>query len=156
MLNEEGNSLYRWLNDLFGKKFDNIDIYATNVVKCVFKNGLPTERKDEKAINFLQKFFNNCQEHLINEITAYKPDYIVSFGEPAHQLLTQLFKSDKTTIPFKMKDAYSCGFLDMYIESNGSKIHFKYSPCLHVTTFRVADTYGDMVKDFKTTLLNKL
>jgi hypothetical protein len=70
MLNKIG-SLYKWLKELLGDKFENIDIYATNVVKCTFINGLPTEREGLTALKFLLPFFNNCKEHLFNEIYNY-------------------------------------------------------------------------------------
>lgn len=155
MLNR-GGSIYRWLRDLFGEKFDKIDIYATNVVKCTFYGNLPTERKDIDAVSFLTNYFENCKEYLINEISTYKPDYIISFGQPAHALLVDhLFKSE-IKIASKMTSAFTGQFYDGYIEGKHGKIPFKYSPCLHITTFRVADTYGNKVKEFKEKLRNNL
>lgn len=154
MLNQ-GGSIYRWLKDLFGDILDKIDVYATNTVKCTFTGALPTERKDVTGYQFLFNYFMQCKEHLYKEIVNFKPDYIVSFGEPAHMLLiNQLFESK--TIPLKMTQAFRGYFYDEFIMNEAEKISFKYSPCLHITTFRVADTYGDKVKDFKKTLLNNL
>lgn len=153
---DRGGSIYRWLKDLFGEKFDNIDIYATNVVKCTFKGDLPTERKEIDAVSFLKNYFEQCKEYLIKEIIAYRPDYIISFGQPAHTLLADyLFKSEPK-IPSKMTTAFTGQFYNGYIENEDIKTHFKYSPCLHITTFRVADTYGKKVKDFKEQLRNNL
>ncbi len=154
MLNQ-GGSIFRWLRDLFGEKLDKIDIYATNTVKCTFVGDLPTERKDVTGYQFLTNYFEQCKVHLKNEVIKYKPDYVVSFGEPAHMLLSKHLFEPKT-IPEKMTQAFKGDFHDAYVMNDNEKVNFKYSPCLHITTFRVADTYGEKVKSFKKTLLNNL
>jgi uracil-DNA glycosylase len=154
MLNKSG-AIQRWLKDVFGDKLNNIDIYATNAVKCTFAGDLPSERKGVTGHKFLSNYFHECKMHLINEIVNYKPDFVVSFGEPAHMLLTEHLLMPKS-IPAKMISAFTGNFHDTFIEVNNEKISFKYSPCLHITTFRVADTYGERVKTFKSTLVSRL
>ncbi len=155
MLNRKG-TFYKWLGELLGDSFEKIDVYATNVIKCTFLGNLPTERDGMKAHGFLRPFFDNCKEHLINEISNYRPHYIISFGEPAHHLLANGFFGCDVGISPLMAVAFNHGFYDTYINYNDELITFKYSPCLHVQTFRVADTYGKRVKEFKEELRTSL
>ena len=52
----------------------------------------------------------------------------------------------------KMKE----DFKGEFIEAKVNGIKFFYSPCLHIKTFRVAETYGQSVLDFKKSLFRKL
>jgi uracil-DNA glycosylase len=46
MLNEKNSQLTRWLRGIFGdNNFDDLTIYATNLVKCTFPN--PPSTNDE-------------------------------------------------------------------------------------------------------------
>ena len=44
-----------------------------------------------------------------------------------------------------MKKAFTGDF----VRAKFRGIEFDYSPCLHIQTFRVAETYGDRVERFK-------
>lgn len=125
---------------MIGDDFNNITIYATNLVKCTFKNP-PSGKKN------LTGFFKLCRQYLIKEIVNYQPNLLLTLGEPAHQLFLELIK-DKSSIRPKMKDAIKEGFHE--VEVNGTR--FIYSPSLHITTYRVADTYGKTIQQFKDAL----
>ncbi len=141
MLDEPNGQLRRWLNTIFMKeKLDNISIYATNIVKCTFPNPPSTYKRK----HFLRPYFENCKSYLIKEIIQYKPDFLMSFGEPAHRYITSLF-DESSQISEKMNESFGKGLFEVTI----SGYKFKYSPSLHITTFRVAEVYGEKVLKFK-------
>jgi uracil-DNA glycosylase len=143
MLNDEKSQLSKWLRELLGEEnFRSATLYATNIVKCLFKS--PPTKNPEGAYSFLQPYFEHCRSYLREEVQRFRPDLILSFGEAAHRHFISLF--DPThTIPSRMQGAFTGTFANASI--GGAK--FLYSPCLHITTFRVAETYGDSVKNFR-------
>jgi len=146
MLDEENGQLRRWLAGLFnGNNFEAITLYATNLVKCSFDQAPYSSLQG--TISFLKPYFEQCKGYLIKEIARFKPDLILTLGEPAHRLFISILDNQKDFL-FPMKEAFTGEFKKAMLEG----IEFQYSPCLHIKTFRVAETYGDMVGQFKNTL----
>lgn len=141
MLDDKKSKLSIWLRNMFGvENFEKITIYATNTVKCFLSK--PPSSDKSNGYKVLQKYFSNCKNYLLNEITNYKPDVVITLGEPTHKLFLQLLHSKE--IKEKMKDSFTGEFYDCCINN----VSFKYSPCLHITTFRIAETYGKTIDNF--------
>jgi uracil-DNA glycosylase len=146
MLDDPKSQLRRWLEDLLGiGTFATLTIYATNVVKCSLQ--IPPSRRPEGALNYLTPFFANCKDYLRQELLAFQPDLVLAFGASAHQLFLGLLEG--TVPPARMREAFGA---KLYSVSVGGLV-FKYAPCLHITTFRVAQGYGDAVREFRRTIL---
>jgi len=142
MLDQERGALTRWLREeVFGKKyFDSLTLYATNLVKCGFRE-LPSRLG---GLKFLRPYFENCKVHLAEEISRLQPTLVLTLGEPVHQLfMTTLDNRDN--IAEDMKEA----FTGRFVKAKFRGMEFDYSPCLHIKTFRVAETYGEKLKRFK-------
>lgn len=143
MLDEEHSQLSRWLRNLFGEQtHERATIYATNAVKCSFPERPGRARGD--LTRKLEPYFEHCRGYLAQEVAAFRPTALLTFGEPAHQLFTTLLDEPRG-VPREMKHAFTGGFYRVSI--NGCA--FDYSPCLHIQTFRVAETYGESVRAFK-------
>lgn len=149
MLGDANSQLSRWLKGVFGSKYDQLDIYATNLVKCFFSS-VPS-RFPDGSYKFLKPFFDNYKEYLTAEITNFKPRLLMTLGEPAHRLFVANLDEPRV-IPEKMKEAFTGRFVTARL--NG--VEFDYSPCLHIQTFRIAETYKDSVTAFKSSLLELL
>ena len=143
MLNEPNGQLTRWLKEIFGaENFQAVTLYATNLVKCSFVK--PPSTSAEGGLNFLKPYFDNCKEYLANELLNFKPDCVLTLGEPAHKLFITLL-DNRSDIPDSMKTA----FTGQFIRAQFKGFEFDYSPCLHIKTFRVAEVYGEGVQRFK-------
>lgn len=144
--------LRKWLEkELFGtENFHKIEIYATNLVKCQFDK--PPTVSSEGALRFLKPRFELCKSYLINEINNFKPEIVITLGESAHILFTKGIEVISGNLSGNMKEDFTGKFIKVRI----NKIEFYYSPCLHIKTFRVAETYGKQVIDFKYGLYEKL
>jgi len=143
MLDQPNSQLSRWLRGMISKdKFDKLTLYATNTVKCLLNKPPSSDKKD--GLKILRPYFKNCKRYLIEEITLFKPDYLITLGEPAHILFLDICQ-EKKMIKRSMKDAFTGDFINVNV--NGTK--FKYSPCLHISTYRVADTYGKRIDLYK-------
>jgi uracil-DNA glycosylase len=105
---------------------------------------MPPANQADGGYKFLSKYFNNCKKYLFQEIEVFKPDMVITLGEPSHIFFMSLF--DKTGKDYKMKNDFT-GKFEQMTSPNGRE--FFYSPCLHIQTFRVAETYGNAVKSFK-------
>jgi len=147
MLDQERGALRRWLREeVFGKNcFDSLTLYATNLVKCGFRE-LPSRLG---GLKFLRAYFANCKDHLAEEISMFQPTLVVTLGEPAHQLFITTL-DNREDIEEDMKGA----FTGRFVKAKFRATEFDYSPCLHIKTFRVAETYGDKLKRFKRGLAN--
>ena len=155
MLNEtkgRNGQLRKWLEkELFGiENFNKIEIYATNLVKCQFD--IPPTLSKGGALKFLKPRFNLCKKHLAKEIECFRPDVVLTLGESVHKLFSKEIKITKGELKGKMKD----DFTGKFIQAKFEDIEFSYSPCLHIKTFRVAETYGKQVFDFKNGLNERL
>lgn len=146
MLDQEKGQLRRWLTGLLGvENFQATTLYATNLVKCSFEKPPYTTLKG--TMKFLKPYFELCKSYLIEEITKFKPHLVLTLGEPAHRLFINcLDNAEEFDKP--MKDAFAGKFREARLRS----VKFQYSPCLHIKTFRVAETYGDKTKEFKKSL----
>jgi len=144
MLDEPKGQLRRWLTkELFGKRnFDALTLYATNLVKCSFQQ--PPSTTQQGGFRFLQPYFDNCRDLLAQEISAFGPALVLTLGEPAHKLFITIL-DNRDNIADRMKKA----FTGRFVKAEFGDIEFDYSPCLHIQTFRVAETYGDRLKRFK-------
>lgn len=143
MLDEVNSQLSRWLKELFGREnYQNITIYATNLVKCSFDK--PPSTTLEGGLKFLTPFFRYCQNYLAQEIQSYIPDCVLALGEPAHKLFITILHN-QTDIPETMQEAFTGDFIKARIGG----CSFDYSPCLHIKTWRVAEVYGESVNRFK-------
>lgn len=150
MLDEENGQLKRWLKDLFGNtNLNAVTLYATNLVKCSFDK--PPYSSLKSTVNFLKPYFDKCQNYLIKELHNYQPQLVLAFGEPAHCIFKTILDNSEQ-FNSRMKDAFSGEFKKAILRG----INFDYSPCLHIKTFRVAETYGDKVRKFKTNLTKQL
>ncbi|MBI5892474.1 MAG: hypothetical protein HZB79_02300 [Deltaproteobacteria bacterium] len=143
MLDQENSQLSRWLKDLFGSNnFQSLTLYATNLIKCSFNK--PPSTTQEGGLNFLMPYFKNCMEYLKDEVCKFKPNLLLTLGEPAHKLFITIL-DNHDSIGKSMQSAFKGYFLKVKLE----EVEFDYSPCLHIKTFRVAKVYGDSVKQFK-------
>jgi uracil-DNA glycosylase len=150
MLDQPNGQLSRWLKTLFGaKRFEALTLYATNLVKCTL--GVVPSSATAGGLKFLRPYFENCRTYLAREIGQFKPDIVLALGEPAHILLAEQF-NNRQHIPQSMKQA----FTGQLFRAKLDDVEFDYSPCLHIQTFRVAETYGDGVKRFKAGLLTRV
>lgn len=147
MLDDNNSQIARWLVSMFGDKFKQMTVYATNVVKCSFEQ--PPSTMKGGGYRFLQPYFANCQVHLRNEVVEFGPEVVITLGETAHRLFRTML-NDSSIVQDRMKDAFSGSFQRVSIGNTT----FYYSPCLHIKTYRVAETYGDSVKAFKNRLGN--
>ncbi len=141
-LDNENGQLRRWLINVFGESiFDTFTLYATNLVKCTLEQ---PSSESNNAFKSLQTYFRYCKTYISREITLFKPDFVLTFGEPAHELFFEILNDPGDLTSSMRKD-----FTGMLSKVRVGKTSFFYSPCLHIRTFRVADTYGEKVKDFK-------
>ncbi len=144
MLDDENSQIKRWIKNIFGNELlIKSKILGTNLVKCVLKE-VPTN-DGVGGIDYLIAPFNHCKEHLIKEFNTFKPDYVFTLGEPCHQLFYSLIKNIDNPKKQKMSEYFN-GELH---ELKYNEINFKYSPLLHIQTYRVAQKYGDIVKKFE-------
>jgi len=155
MLNEvkgRNGQLRKWLEkEIFGEEnFKNIELYATNLVKCQFEN--PPTTSQEGALKFLRPRFEKCKKYLFKEIEKFNPSIVLTLGESAHILFSKELEFFDKNISYTMKDDFNGDFYRVKLNST----IFDYSPCLHIKTFRVAETYGKQVFDFKTKLIEKI
>jgi len=150
MLNEEKGQLSRWLKDVLGEhSFKEVELYATNVVKCPVKRDSSASLK--RVRNLLQPCFDYCKDYLVKEIGNFKPTIVLTFGEPAHKLFISILDNNDL-----FKDSMKEAFTGEFIKASVRNVSFQYSPCLHIKTYRVADTYGKKVEGFKYNLRNIL
>lgn len=155
MLNEtkgRNGQLRKWLEtELFGaENFNKIEIYATNLVKCQFDQ--PPTSRPEGALKFLKPRFELCKMYLKNELKSFKPDFVLTLGESAHIL----FSKEIEVVFGDLKETMKEDFTGKFVKAKINDIEFNYSPCLHIKTFRVAETYGKQVFDFKKELNERL
>ena len=149
MLDDPNSSICRWIKEIFGDdNFVKYEIYATNAIKCVLKDVATDKGKD--GIKYLKPIFEKCKEHLINEIKDFKPDYIFTLGEPCYKLFSYMLKDE-----IELKEDFSDLFGKKFKEIKFSDVTFRYSPILHIQTYRVAKKYGEEVKRFEE-LIKKL
>jgi len=150
MLDQENGQLARWLKDILGKNsFQEIELYATNVVKCPVKRESSTSLK--RVLSLLQPCFDNCKNYLIKEIINFKPTIVLTFGEPAYKIFVSILDNNDLS-----KDSMKEAFTGDFIKASVRNVSFQYSPCLHIKTYRVADTYGKKVEGFRNNLQNIL
>ncbi|MGE0021039.1 MAG: uracil-DNA glycosylase family protein [Draconibacterium sp.] len=150
MLDEQNGQLRRWLEQIFSKdKFDSFTVYATNLVKCSF----PKPPSTYKGKHFLKPYFDNCKNHLENEVINFKPNLVLTFGEPAHRYFSSMF-DNKNEIKDSMKLAF--GNKEEFFRAKIKGLEFSYSPSLHIKTFRVAETYGGKIEKFKISLKKEI
>lgn len=150
MLDEPNGQLRRWLEKLFGKEiFNSFTIYATNIVKCTFPN--PPSKSGGK--HFLKPYFENCKNYLEQEVLNFRPNLILSFGEPAHRYFSSMFDNSEK-IGSTMQSAF--GNDVKFFKAKIKGCEFSYSPSLHIKTFRVAETYGKKIEKFKKALKSEI
>ena len=143
MLDQGNGQLSRWLKDILGEhSFQEVELYATNVVKCPVKRDSSASLK--RVLNLIQPCFEYCKDYLVEEIGNFKPTIVLTFGEPAHKLFISIL-TNKDLFKDSMKEAFTGEFIKVSIRN----VSFQYSPCLHIKTYRVADTYGKKVEGFK-------
>ena len=143
MLDEPKGQLKKWLSDLFGEKaFSSITIYATNLVKCTFKK--PPSLIKGGGLRFLIPYFQNCRQYLGTELVEFKPDLVLTLGEASHKLFRTIMDNAN-----EIKESMQKAFTGRTIKAHYNGIAFDYSPCLHIKTFRVAETYGRQIGEFK-------
>lgn len=150
MLNEPNSQLRRWLSEIFGKEnFEAMTIYATNIVKCTFDKPPSSYR----GKHFLRPYFENCKDYIVKEITHFKPTLVLTLGEPSHRYFNQVFDVSKQ-IDDSMKNSF--GLTDKFFQVDWNGLSFKYSPSLHISTYRVAQTYGVKIENFKKGIKHEL
>lgn len=149
MLDDQNSQLSRWLREeVFGESnFSSMTLYATNLVKCSFDE--PPSRLG--GLKFLRPYFANCKDHLAKEISRFQPTLLLTLGEAAHKLFITTL-DNREDIEEDMKEAFTGRFIRAKLRG----MEFDYSPCLHIKTFRVAETYGDKLKRFKRGLADYL
>ncbi len=143
MLNESNGQLSRWLKQIFGAdNFRAVTLYATNLVKCSFLK--PPSTLSGGGLRFLKSYFDNCKDYLAHELLSFKPDCVLTLGEPAHKLFITILDNQKD-----MPDSMQTAFTGQFLRARFKGLEFDYSPCLHIKTFRVAEVYGESVQRFK-------
>lgn len=143
MLDDPNSQLSRWLKGMFGAhNFDKLTIYATNIVKCTFSQ--PPSITQQGGLKFLLPYFEHCKKYLLTEIQQYKPTLVITLGEPAHKLFRSMINEQD-----KIDEAMKLAFTGHFVPIKVGNSEFSYSPCLHIKTFRVAETYGQSVTKFK-------
>jgi uracil-DNA glycosylase family 4 len=141
MLDQPNGQLSRWLRGLLGDAYDRATVYATNVVKCSFSH--PPSEMDPGGLAFLRPYAKNCRSYLAQEIALYKPSLVLTLGEPSHVIFREVL-DDPDSVAAEMKNTFG-----RFIEVSIDGVEFRYSPCLHIQTFRVAETYGPLMQEFK-------
>jgi len=143
MLDQPNGSLSRWLREeVLGEDiFKSCTLYATNLVKCGFREPPPSRLG---GLKFLRPYFDNCKDHLAEEISGFEPTLVLTLGEPAHKLFITTL-DNRSDFSEDMKNA----FTGKFVKAKLRDVEFDYSPCLHIKTFRVAETYGDRLIRFK-------
>lgn len=150
MLDEENGQLRKWLGQIFGADFlNNSTVYATNIVKCTF----PKPPSTYRGKHFLKPYFKNCQVYLKKELLGFKPDLVLTFGEPSHRYFSSLLDNSEQ-IGETMQSAF--GNNERFFRAQIDGFGFSYSPSLHIKTFRVAETYGKRIENFKKSVLNEI
>jgi len=150
MLNKPSGQLHRWLRNLIGEAaFDQVTIYATNVVKCSFSR--PPSEFDQGGLKFLEPYADKCRRHLAKEVANYRPGLVISLGEPSHKIFRLVLDNPEVVVS-TMQGA----FTGQFVQASIGGIAFDYTPCLHIQTFRVAETYGARVDAFKQGLARRL
>ena len=149
MLDQEQGQLSRWLRQLFGDAFEAVTVYATNVVKCSFSR--PPSEMERGGLAFLLPYASRCRQYLVQEVKTFQPDLVITLGQPAHVILRRNLDVPAATGK-TMQDAFTWAFSRVTLDGNS----FDYSPCLHIQTFRVAETYGESVAEFKRGLSAKI
>jgi len=143
MLNDPQSQLLRWLKTIFGEiNYHQLTLYATNLVKCSFSE--PPTISERGGLTFLKPYFKNCKVHLAKELLSFKPNLVLTLGEPTHKLFINELEN-RHSIPDTMKTA----FTGQLFKAKSDGFEFDYTPCLHIKTFRVAETYGDSIRSFK-------
>jgi uracil-DNA glycosylase len=143
MLDQKNGQLSRWLRGLFGAdNFDSLTLYATNLVKCSFS--APPSTAKQGGLRFLRPYFENCKAYLVQEISHFRPTFVLSLGEPTHKLFITILDNGNG-----IGDSMQTAFTGNFVRARLRGVEFDYSPCLHIQTFRVAEVYGDCVKRFK-------
>lgn len=142
------SNLQKWIEEeVFGNSdYPKIQLYATNLVKCRFAKQ-PSNCK-EGAYIFLESCFKNCVRYLREEIKSFRPSLVISLGETAHKLLCKELYPPKN-FSCKMNQDFS---KKIPVSLRDTDIFFDYMPCLHITTFRVAKTYGNKINSFRNNL----
>ena len=144
MLDQPNGQLSRWLRGILGEAYDTATIYATNVVKCSFAR-TPSDM-EPGGLPFLSPYADKCKPYLVDEVRRYRPALVLTLGEPAHIIFRSLLDNPEE-IGEQMKNAFG-----KFVAVTIGGVPFDYSPCLHIQTFRVAETYGPLVHGFKTEL----
>jgi len=144
MLDDPNSLLSRWLReDVLGEKnFGSLTLYAANLVICAFPE--PPSAYPQGALEFLRRYFKNCKGYLSEEISRFQPTLVLTLGEPGHKLFITIL-DNRGHIAQDMNDAFTGGF----IRAKFGGVQFDYSPCLHITTWRVPETYGERLERFK-------
>ena len=142
MLDEPNGRIATWLKSIFGKnKLNAITLYATNCVKCTLEI---QPSSSDNSFKFLNKYFRECKNYLLSEIANYKPSCVITLGESAHRMFRNIL-DDPNVVPEKINQAFIGKFYKVKINN----FNFDYSPCLHMQTYRVAETYGKNIIYFK-------
>ncbi len=143
MLNDPKSQLSKWLRgEVFSpSSYDGFEIYATNIVKCTFSS--QPGASERGGLKFLEPFFANCRSYLVQEILEFEPQLVVTFGEPAHQLFVRLFES-----PMGFDGQMKLDLVGRTRPVSVAGFSFEYTPCLHISQFRTAATYGPKVAEW--------
>jgi len=75
---------------------NSIYVFLFRSIRISEKRGITIEE-------FLNTFFTNCKQLLIQEISEIRPKIVISLGELAHQLIMEEFCWDT---PTKMRDVF--------------------------------------------------
>jgi len=145
-LENERGTLYKYIvgKILEPAGFTLDSVYATDLVKCHFPdNQTPKTIAKKHRISmkdFLFPFFLNCRRWFLKEVQEIQPKILLSFGEPAHQLLTEEFG---WVVPIGMKDAFS-NIYEVKLLGDSTL----YAPCIHITSKNVHVHYKNLWNRF--------
>jgi uracil-DNA glycosylase len=144
MLNDPNQRLPRWIrDDVIGDALDRVTVYATNAVKC----RLQSVPQGESGKDVLTRSFENCREYFRTEVTRFKPNVLVTFGEPCLRLFAVELASP--ALQSKMREDFTGCLRDASLAG----VSFKYSPCPHMNTVaRHAHAYRQKLERLKVEL----
>lgn len=153
MLDRPNNPLARWIQDcIFGGEFDRPTIYATNLVKCRLDEA-PSRTPSPEG--YLRPYFTVCKETLRLEIQRFRPQIVITFGQPAMRLFREcMHPKDADAIPGTMRRAFTG---TAYCKVSAFDVTFDYVPCVHMNTAnRHKDVYGEPLRRFRDYLQSRI
>jgi len=108
------------------------DVYATNLIKCTFRDEPRDISKDIRGSDedgavkqLLAPFFHHCKRYLMEELREVNPRLVIAFGNKTHQFIVEEFNLEAQGVKYKMKDAFGHVYRVSVLGRNVC-----YAPCI--------------------------